>query len=986
LKRHYCTYFDRNYLPRALALFDSVQKHENCEFEIFAVCMDEYSRILLGRLNIQNVTVVAMHDIESRDQALLKVKHERTTLEYYWTSTPTIILRLLESHSNIDSLTYLDADLFFYSSPQPIFDEMLGKSVLIHEHRFSEDQKQSIVYGKYNVGLLAFRNDDKALSVLRHWREQCLDWCYFRIEDNKIGDQKYLDDWPTAHEGVGVIQNIGAGLGPWNHIQHQFHKDDNGQLRVDGVPAIFYHFHGLKFLSPDIIVPVGAVYQMNMDIINNCFLPYVQCLSEKITVLRNIVTDFECGLVSESESAKLGQLHQQNLLLVNKSRENANTIGLNSTYNDLALGDGWSLYHKKSTASQPVEEHIEAEPAIESKKTVRLWQDGKPVTTPDDILHALRDRPIATRIRTLYVIGAFQFEEKDLLFSLFPSLQKVYLFEPTPEAYNSLLQIVANDDRVDVFPYAISDADGQSEFHISNNWQSSSLLDFGKHKDIFPEVDMTRSVMVETRKLDTVISEHCLQAPDMLFADVQGAENMIIGSLSENVKARLQLIYTEASTEELYVGSGTLADLCNKLDDSFYYLGFAPTRNETPTHGNALFVNQADLSFMGILEGQLQENKAGTNTAKEILLKEGEKLAGEGEYQAAIHLFESALAQFPDSPELLNNIGVAQFETGDNKNSIQNLSKAIQIDPYYKNAVVNCSTILANIGEYNLAKDVVQMYMEKHANDQDILELSARTTEHVLLDWIQKSEIDDTNYRVKPYKVTAIVSTYESEEFLRECLTDLVSQTMVDDIEIIVLDAASSENECAIVAEFQQRYSNIRYMRTPERIGIYLAWNIMAFMASAPYITSFSANDRLRSDAYKILYDAINDNDYALVYGDSYLTATPHESFTNNTAQERYTWPSYSKDMLLQNCMVGPHPIWRKSIHEKIGYFDDSYDAIGDQEFWCRIALNYEIFHVDEVTGLYWVTSDSLSGNGEVSAREVSRYQNKYASYVGMAS
>ena len=80
--------------------------------------------------------------------------------------------------------------------------------------------------------------------------------------------------------------------------------------------------------------------------------------------------------------------------------------------------------------------------------------------------------------------------------------------------------------------------------------------------------------------------------------------------------------------------------------------------------------------------------------------------------------------------------------------------------------------------------------------------------------------------------------------------------------------------------------------------------------------------------------------------------------------------------------MIGPHPMWRKTLHEKIGYFDDSYDAIGDQEFWCRIALHYDMHHVDEVTGLFWATTDSLSGNSEVSNREIARYRQKYASFV----
>ncbi len=984
MKRYYCTYFDGHYLAKALSLFESLNRCEVCDFEIFAVCMDEYSRLLLSKLNIKNVTTIAMHDIEQRDEALLKTKHERSKIEYYWTATSTIILRLLERHPHIEYLTYVDADLYFYSSPQPIFDEWQNNSVLIHEHRFSPDQQQSIVYGRFNVGLLSFKNDNQALTVLKDWRQQCLDWCFFRIEDNKIGDQKYLDDWPQKYPFVGIIQHIGAGLGPWNHIQYQYQNSQGDEFFVNQSPGIFYHFHGLNFIQPGVIVPVGDVYQINADILECCFLPYAESLSRQIDLLRSVAPDFGFGLYDSDAENKT---QQQRLLLIEQHQADSNNLQnlLSNTHTNHALGNNWSCYYlEPQTGSAHVANDLSDSGSASHENMKRLWPEGKAVQTPDDILHALRDRPISQRIRTLYIVGAFQFEERDLLFSLFPNLQSVYLFEPTPEAYESLKQIVANDHRVSVFPYAISNFNGQSEFHVSNNWQSSSLLNFGKHKEVFPEVDMTKSITVETRTLDKVIEEHVLPPPDMLFADAQGAENQITESLSHNLRERLQIIYTEASTEELYVGSGTLGDLCQKLSTHFEYLGFAPTRNETPTHGNAIFINKADMSFVGSLEnaGEQQVSQDSQKDAYQQLLNLGEQYANKGEYLQAIQVFEAAVEQYPNSAELFNNLGVSYFNQNDKAKAISSLSKAIQIDPFHRNSVSNCAKILAEIQEYELAKNVINTYLEKFANDKEMLELSSCITEHDLQKWIDKSEIIDAHYVKRNYKVSAIVSTYNSEEFIRECLHDLVSQTLAKDIEIIVLDACSQQNERAIVAEFQQRHDNIRYIRTPERIGIYLAWNVMSFMASAPYITSFSTNDRLRNNAYELLYNAINGQDYALVYGDSYLTDKPHESFENNTANQVYAWPPYSKDMLLQNCMIGPHPMWRKSLHGQIGYFDDSYDAIGDQEFWCRTALNFNLHHLAEYTGLYWVTKESLSGNEERSHREVSRYRQKYMPYV----
>ena len=59
---------------------------------------------------------------------------------------------LLANHPEIDVLTYLDADLYFYSSPEPIFSEFQGASVLIHEHRYSPELKCMEINGKYIPG------------------------------------------------------------------------------------------------------------------------------------------------------------------------------------------------------------------------------------------------------------------------------------------------------------------------------------------------------------------------------------------------------------------------------------------------------------------------------------------------------------------------------------------------------------------------------------------------------------------------------------------------------------------------------------------------------------------------------------------------------------------------------------------------------------------------------------------------------------------
>ena len=302
MKRYYCTYFDRNYLVRGLALIESLNRHEKKDFQVFVICLDEITRIILNKLNLQNVKTIPFHEIEQRDFPLLEAKQNRSLVEYYWTITPTVILRIFERHPKIEVLTYLDADLCFYSSPDPIFDELDNHSILIHEHRFSQSQSFLEKYGKYNVGLLCFSNDANGLEALTWWRDRCIEWCYARLENGKYGDQLYLNDWPTRFRQVVVLRNIGAGVGPWNHIQYDFSfGPNNNRVLVNNVPLVFYHFHSLTFVEPLVIIPSKYITNpLTKDILSLCFLPYIKTLSQTIETVRALLPDFTFGLINNA--------------------------------------------------------------------------------------------------------------------------------------------------------------------------------------------------------------------------------------------------------------------------------------------------------------------------------------------------------------------------------------------------------------------------------------------------------------------------------------------------------------------------------------------------------------------------------------------------------------------------------------------------------------------------------------------------------------
>lgn len=278
---NFCTLFDSNYLSRGLAMYYSLRAH--CEdFHLYVFAFDDLCAEILKNLNPEHLTVITLEEFE--DEKLIAVKPMRTRGEYCWTSTSSTILYVLE-HFNVDNCTYLDSDLYFFSSPKPIFSEMGDNSILITEHGYAPVYEIAKKNGIYCVQFVTFKNDERGLKALRWWRERCLEWCHGRLEDGKYGDQKYLDDWTERFEGVHVLKHFGGGVAPWNVRRFELEHKESGLYVTDkktneSAPIIFFHFHDLKTFTNDTVQLSGAIFDLDENARQHLYIPYLNALNE----------------------------------------------------------------------------------------------------------------------------------------------------------------------------------------------------------------------------------------------------------------------------------------------------------------------------------------------------------------------------------------------------------------------------------------------------------------------------------------------------------------------------------------------------------------------------------------------------------------------------------------------------------------------------------------------------------------------------------
>lgn len=250
--RYFASYFDRHYLARVLVLLDSLKRWMDEPFHVFALCLDETSYDFLENRQLSDVTLISLEQLEQSSPQLVHTKRTRSVVEYYYTSGPSFLLYVFNHYPEVDTLTYLDSDLYFFSSPRSLFEELEDYSVGIIEHRLAPNLQSYLRFGIYNVGWVFFRRDSFGLACLQWWTDRCIEWCHDRVEGHRFADQKYLDDFPRLFARVRVIQHKGANLAPWNLGTFQV-SAPAGMVMVDGQPLVFFHFQGLKMIRPWLI-------------------------------------------------------------------------------------------------------------------------------------------------------------------------------------------------------------------------------------------------------------------------------------------------------------------------------------------------------------------------------------------------------------------------------------------------------------------------------------------------------------------------------------------------------------------------------------------------------------------------------------------------------------------------------------------------------------------------------------------------------------
>jgi hypothetical protein len=278
-KEYFVTYLDESFLLQGMSLHESLKRWLP-EVVLYVICLDRRAADVLSRLAIPDMNPIYLGDVET--EALLSVKCTRSRIEYIYTLTPFTFDFVGKANPDVARITYVDADIYFFSSPIPLYDELLKsrKSILMTEHGYAPEYRHlQNSAGRFCVQFLPVDWSNKGKEVVRYWQKKCLEGTGVSSKHGAkvFGDQKYLEDWPEIFpNSVHVSVQNSEMLAPWNV---NYFNSRNGKL----INPIFFHFHSFRFL-PLSLVQYAAGYNISTAL--PLYKEYVASLKRQLNILK----------------------------------------------------------------------------------------------------------------------------------------------------------------------------------------------------------------------------------------------------------------------------------------------------------------------------------------------------------------------------------------------------------------------------------------------------------------------------------------------------------------------------------------------------------------------------------------------------------------------------------------------------------------------------------------------------------------------------
>jgi len=239
----------------------------------------------------------------------------------------------------------------------------------------------------------------------------------------------------------------------------------------------------------------------------------------------------------------------------------------------------------------------------------------------------------------------------------------------------------------------------------------------------------------------------------------------------------------------------------------------------------------------------------------------------------------------------------------------------------------------------------------------------------------------------KQPKISIITSVFKGEDYIEKFLAEMTKQQNFSECEMILVDCNKQPGfEKEVIERYQKHFSNLRYHHLEKDPGVYGAWNYGIKNSKGKYITNANLDDFRSYEQLKVLSEMLDKNkDIDLVYHPFIQTDKQEDTFYTTLYRKTYESYDFSPKMMIK-CLPGCMPLWRRSLHDKNGYFEEKYKHAGDWEFWLRcVQSGSKFMRNKKVMGCYYFNPEGLStavSNNQTKHAEEIEVFNKYREVI----
>ena len=222
-------------------------------------------------------------------------------------------------------------------------------------------------------------------------------------------------------------------------------------------------------------------------------------------------------------------------------------------------------------------------------------------------------------------------------------------------------------------------------------------------------------------------------------------------------------------------------------------------------------------------------------------------------------------------------------------------------------------------------------------------------------------------------KVSTLTSCFGGEKYLKLFLDELPNQTIFDQLEFVISHNEPSEIETALIEEYKNQHDNLNRMIEESVIPLYVSWNKCIEQSTSEYICVWNIDDLRTPDSLEVMVDALDKNsDIDFVYGNFMIV----NSFGSKDGRLVNTLQYL--DQLKTGMIIGPFFMFRRSILEKCGMFDEQFKSGGDYDFAMRLVRAGKGLCLPNISGYYLDEGKGLSTGSELQPIERTVIERRY--------